>query len=117
MKKHIQGIAFLLQLIGLVLFSLTTSESFLTLFNTTTYIFLFHLLIYLSLVTLHARFFDGFLYGMHRVFRSKNRPGSMEAEFQPVSEKIKRPVVHFFKYQTLFFLLSNLLLLVFYLLN
>jgi hypothetical protein len=91
------------------------SDVFLTLFNTVTYIFLFYLVIYLSLITLHARFFDGFMYGMHRVFRSKKRPGSVDTVFEPISEKIKQPVITFFKYQTAGFLITNILLLVIYL--
>lgn len=115
MKNHIHIIAFLLQLLGLLIYSLIEGDVFLTLFNIVTYIFLFHLVIYLSLTTLHARFFDGFMYGMHRVFKSKKRPGSMETAFEPVSEKIKQPVITFFKYQTGLFLICNILLLVVYL--
>ena len=115
MKNYIHIIAFLLQLRGLFTYSLTADAVFLTLFNTVTYLFLFHLIIYLSLTTLHARFFDGFMYGMHRVFKSKKRPGSMETAFEPVSEKIKQPVITFFKYQTGLFLICNILLLVVYL--
>ncbi|MGM0523785.1 MAG: DUF3899 domain-containing protein [Bacillota bacterium] len=115
MKNYIHITAFLLQLFGLLIYSLMKEDVFLTLFNTVTYIFLFHLVIYLSLVTLHARFFDGFMYGMHRVFRSKKRPGSMDTTFEPVSEKIKQPVLTFFKYQTGLFLITNVLLLALYL--
>lgn len=115
MKNYIHIIAFLLQLLGLFIYSLTADAVFLSLFNTVTYLFLFHLIIYLSLVTIHARFFDGFLYGMHRVFRSKKRLGSMNTAFEPVSEKIKQPVITFFKYQTGLFLISNVLLFIFYL--
>ncbi len=117
MKKHIHLIAFLLQAIGLLIYSLVNGDYFLTLFNSVTYAFLFHLLIYLSLVTISAGFFDGFLYGMHRVFRNKKRPGSMDTVFQPASEKVKRSFLIFFKYQTGFFLVSNLLLFVVYLVN
>ncbi|GEM01580.1 protein of unknown function [Halolactibacillus halophilus] len=115
MKNYIHFIAFLLQLLGLLVYSLIEGDVFLTLFNIITYVFLFHLVVYLSLTTLHARFFDGFMYGMHRVFRSKKRPGSMDTAFEPVSEKINQPVITFFKYQTGLFLVFNILLLAVYL--
>lgn len=117
MIKNIHIVAFLLQLAGLILYSFISGELFLSLFNNSTYLFLGYLLIYLSLLTIHARFFDGFLFGMHRVFRSKRRPGSMETTFIPASEKVNVKALSFFKSQTIFFLMTNLVLLMIYLLN
>ncbi|PXW93120.1 hypothetical protein DES38_101203 [Streptohalobacillus salinus] len=109
-------ILLLVQLILTFVFANINAGAFLlNVFNYLTYLLLIHVTLFLSLLTIKGRFFDGITYGFKKAFARDKQ--SIDDEFSRLapSEKVSDFAIKLFRFQTFALLLVNVIMLAIYL--